>query len=294
MAYQAHVLTVLIASPEDTTDARDMVELTIASWNRDRARSERVVLQPLRWETDSVPDLGGDAQSIINKQLVDEADVVIVLFHSRLGAPTARSESGTVEEIERARSRGAPVHVYFSEQPHPYGVDTKELGRLNEFKTRLQGDGLLGSFASDDDLRAKVRTALEADVRHLSSTPGSDRLAEGDVDRPRAILRARYDYEREPHYDSHGLMSMRTRSERLVIENLGTGTAEVVDVKIEPIGEGGPPIVHLEAPIENILPNASVDVMVLNYAETAAQWRVVLSWREGDSDHEQSQTVTPI
>lgn len=88
--FEARVLTVLIASPGDTADARDAVEHTILGWNRDRSQRERVVLLPVRWETDSIPEMGSDGQSIINRQLVDSADAVVALFHSRLGAPTPR------------------------------------------------------------------------------------------------------------------------------------------------------------------------------------------------------------
>jgi hypothetical protein len=128
------------------------------------------VLVPLRWETDAVPELGEDGQEVINRQLVDECDIVVALFHSRLGAPTPRAVSGTVEEIERARARGVPVHIYFSEMPIPRDVDPDELKRLNEYRSVLQAEGLLGSYASLEDLSAKVRTALEADSHDLVTT----------------------------------------------------------------------------------------------------------------------------
>jgi hypothetical protein len=79
---------VLIASPGDTTPDRDQVEQAIASWNRDRAVASRVVLLPLRWEVDATSEFGGlDGQQVINKQLVEQADIVIGLFHGRLGGP---------------------------------------------------------------------------------------------------------------------------------------------------------------------------------------------------------------
>ncbi len=146
VAFEARVLTVLIASPGDTAEARDVVERTITSWNRDRSRSERAVLVPLRWETDAVPAMGDDGQAVINRQLVDDVDIVVALFHSRLGLPTARAASGTVEEIDRAVARGIPVHVYFAEMPHPYGVDWDEVKRLTDFRSSLQERGFLESM----------------------------------------------------------------------------------------------------------------------------------------------------
>ncbi len=73
-------MSVLIASPGDTSEARDAVESPIGSWNRDRAKTRRVVLLPFRWETDAVPAMGSDPQSIINRQLVDSSDIVVALF----------------------------------------------------------------------------------------------------------------------------------------------------------------------------------------------------------------------
>jgi hypothetical protein len=44
VAFEAAVLSVLIASPGDTSDARDVVETTIAGFNRDRARGAKIIL----------------------------------------------------------------------------------------------------------------------------------------------------------------------------------------------------------------------------------------------------------
>ncbi len=106
VGFEARVLTVLIASPGDTVNARDVVDQTILSWNRDRSHAERVVLLPVPWEADAVPEIGSDGQSIINRQLVDRADIVVALFHSRVVAPTPRAESGTAEEIDRCGRAG--------------------------------------------------------------------------------------------------------------------------------------------------------------------------------------------
>ncbi len=292
MSFEARVLLVLIASPGDAGEARDAVERTITSWNRDRARGERVVLVALRWEADAVPELGGDGQAIINSQLVEECDVVVALFHSRLGAPTPRSASGTAEEIERAKARGVPVHVYFSEMPVPRSVEPSELERLNQFRAELQAEGLLGSYASLEDLSAKVRTALEHDVRQLIATTPDD--SEQSRITPRAILRTHYDYDREPTTDSRGRVRMRTRRERLVVENVGTAAAENVAVKVEPVGEGEPPVLHLEGPIERIPPASSVNVLAIVHMGVASQWRVIMSWQEGDEHFEEAQAVTPF
>lgn len=105
MAFDAHVLKVLIASPGDTSDERDAVVESLHGWNAARGEPENVVLLPRRWETDAVPHLGGSGQSVINSQLVDDADIIIALFDSRLGQATDDAVSGTAEEIQRAYGR---------------------------------------------------------------------------------------------------------------------------------------------------------------------------------------------
>ncbi len=294
MSFEARVLSVLIASPGDTYDARNIVEAAVLSWNRDRARAQKVVLLPLRWEFDAVPELGGgDAQTIINRQLVDEADIVIGLFHGRLGQPTPRGASGTAEEIERSAERGAMVHVLFSEMPLPNDVDTAQLEALREFKSKLQDRGLVGSYASHDDLNAKIRTYLEHDVARLVPTISPEATARAEGATPGAILRARYEAEREPYSDSRGQVGMRTVRQRLVVENLGTVAAEDVTVEIEAIGGGQPPRVLGDGmKAERIRPHDSIPFPISVGLGMAPQWRVTYRWREGKKSFEDWQSVS--
>jgi hypothetical protein len=168
MAFDARVLDVLIASPGDVHDARDAVEQVCYRWNGARSSEERVTLRPRRWEADSVPLLTGqDPQSVLNQQLVDSADIVIVIFHTRLGMPTRRAASGTVEELTRMASSGKPVHVYFSTQKIPHDVDVDQLRAVRAFKRKLARLGLVADFRSLADLRAQVTRSLEYDVHSI-------------------------------------------------------------------------------------------------------------------------------
>ncbi|MBM7244038.1 DUF4062 domain-containing protein [Rhodococcus fascians] len=167
MTYQAHVLKVLIASPSDTADARSAVDAALHGWNGSRSEREQIILFPWLWERHAVPRLGGSAQSIINAQAVDDADIVIALFDSRLGEATAEAVSGTAEEITRADSAGKPVHVYFSTEPLPRDADPDQLKALKTFKDQLKPLGLLGEYANPDDLGYQVRNAIEDDLTKL-------------------------------------------------------------------------------------------------------------------------------
>jgi hypothetical protein len=135
---------------------------------------------------------------VINEQLVDDADIVIALFDIRLGMVTEASVSGTAEEIQRSHKAGKPVHVWFSDEPIQRAASLTDLRSLEEFKRTLQPLGLLGTYASPDDLAQKVRHAIESDL---------ERLNLGVVKRRGAAWRsarccARYHSEREQYVDN--------------------------------------------------------------------------------------------
>src|SRR5947209_7120364 len=102
MAFDARVVKVFIASPRDTVGDRDAVERALHDWNVNRARREKIVLLPWRWERHAVPELGASVQSIIDSQALDECDVLIALFNAYLGTETDGAVSGTAHEILRA------------------------------------------------------------------------------------------------------------------------------------------------------------------------------------------------
>lgn len=162
MTFSAIVVRVLIASPGDTERERDAIEEAIHDWNAARAPGSGVMLMPVRWETHAVPELGRDAQTVINEQIVDDVDVVVAVFNSRIGTATGRALSGTVEEVDRARAAGRYVHVYFSTGELPRDVEVDQLQAVRDLRANL--DGLIGEYSDVPDLKWQVRTALDRDV----------------------------------------------------------------------------------------------------------------------------------
>lgn len=285
VAFDAHVLLVLIASPGDTLEERDAAERALHGWNASRAEREQIVLLPRRWENSAVPRLGGRAQSIINEDLVDKSDIVIALFDSRLGMATGEAVSGTAEEIQRAHEAGKPVHVWFSHEPLPRDANLEQVAALREFKATLQPLGLLGSYASPDDLVFQVRQAIESDLARLELGPIAHRKPVTG-----AVLRARYDYDREPHTDNRGKTKYRTRRERITVENIGAAAAADVTLKIEPLGEGEAPNVWTdESP--TIAPNSSFAWSLLTSASNSRSVRVTFAWNEDGAEHSDTQDL---
>jgi len=232
MTFTATVVRVMIASPSDVGEARDAVEKALHDWNGTNACSRGVVLLPWRWERDAVPIQGGHPQALINAQGVDESDIVIGLFGSRLGSPTLAAVSGTVEEIGRAEAAGKPVHLYFSTAPLAHDVDTMQLDGLRELKRELQGRGLLGEFTTPTELTLQVWHAVERDLEHMELAPASSTTRE--------TVRWLVQREREP--DGRG--NMQTA---VYITNNADYDAE--NVTFTPsqgmhLSETGPTVVH--------------------------------------------------
>lgn len=230
MAYTANVLRVMIASPSDTVEARDAVETAIHGWNDANARGKQVILQPWRWETSAVPQLGDHPQSLINAQGVDDSDIVFALFGSRLGSPTPGAVSGTVEEIERAVEQGKPVHLYFSTAPLPNDVDTEQLEGLRAFKDQIRQRGLLGEFSNVSQLAHEVWRAIEYDITTLSlGVPVVQQAATG------VKFQVQPKQEREvKDYDKKGKPRYATRH---WIEVTNAGSEDAHGVVFETVGE---------------------------------------------------------
>jgi hypothetical protein len=108
---------VLLAAPSDVTEEHALVAEAINDWNLQHGDGARARVELMNWRTHAHPATGRRPQALINRQFADRADVVLAIFWRRLGSPTGKASSGTVEEIERAQRRGKKVMVYFSQRP---------------------------------------------------------------------------------------------------------------------------------------------------------------------------------
>jgi hypothetical protein len=85
MAFESRVFQLLIASPSDVADERSVITDLVEEWNYANSRERGVVILPLAWETHTSPEMGAPPQTIINRQIVDECDLVVGVFWNRLG-----------------------------------------------------------------------------------------------------------------------------------------------------------------------------------------------------------------
>ena len=158
----------LIASPSDVTEERDIVTSAIYAWNAAHHPTTGIMLNPVRWETHSYPSSGDRPQAIINKQIVESGDILIGIFGHKLGTPTGVAQSGTIEEIEEFRKAGKYVALYFSTADPPPKHRPRSTEGLEDYQRERQKDMLYGTFGTPEELRLLVTQHLPRIVVEVS------------------------------------------------------------------------------------------------------------------------------
>ena len=122
------------------------VDSSLAFTNSHYAENMNVVLLPVRWERDAVPTYRESGpQDIINEQLVNKCDILIGVFWTKMGTPTLRHSSGTLEEIDIFIQNNKEVMMYF--------VD-KEITNIEEIVT---SERPFIQFKSDSDYYQEIQ-----------------------------------------------------------------------------------------------------------------------------------------
>ena len=142
-------IRIFFASPGDVAEERDAASLVIEEIRRIVGSYLHIDVEAVRWETHAFPDVGQDAQDVINRE-IGEFDIFVGIMWKRFGTPTKRADSGTAEEFERAfelfaKSGHPKIMFYFRTTPF-YSTDTTELRQFQKvlaFRSKLQKLGVL-------------------------------------------------------------------------------------------------------------------------------------------------------
>lgn len=180
MPEQMTRLRVLVASPGDVSDERSRLRSVIHEVSRDFAEPAGLILEPVMWESHVAPGFGKDPQDVVNQQL-GNFDIFVGLFWARLGTPTQRALSGSVEELEWALSilqKEPSTHrvlVYFClREINPMSIDVEQLAKVQELRRHLQRlGGLLGEYNAVDDLADKFKTHLRLLIKQYGKSWGN-------------------------------------------------------------------------------------------------------------------------
>lgn len=168
MARSETVVSVFVASPADVSPERDALEHIVSELNRSWSQTLNLRFELIRWESNAYPGIGDYPQEVINRQVGLDYDVLIAIFWSKVGTPTARAESGTIEEINNAYEKylrdkdSIDILIYFKDEAIPPSkMDPVQLQNISDLK-RMIGDrgALYWSFDSTEDFEQKVRGHL--------------------------------------------------------------------------------------------------------------------------------------
>ncbi|MDO9339502.1 MAG: hypothetical protein Q7T72_03135 [Bacteroidales bacterium] len=161
MSYKANVYNVMLASPSDVIEELKIAREVVLEWNNIHSISKKIVLLPIDWEYNSYSSFGDRPQEILNQQILKNADLLVGIFWTRIGTPTGKAISGTVEEIEEHIKSGKPTMLYFSNrQINPDKIDDEQYKAVINLKTEYQKKGLTYSFESSDHFRSQFQRQL--------------------------------------------------------------------------------------------------------------------------------------
>jgi len=91
MTYKATVVPVMIASPGDVAEEREITRSVIHDWNDVNSQRSKVMLAAVGWDSHSSPELGERPQELINKRILKDCHILVGVFWTRLGTPTGNS-----------------------------------------------------------------------------------------------------------------------------------------------------------------------------------------------------------
>jgi hypothetical protein len=161
MPRQSTVLDIFLSSPSDLDAERDFVLAASQEWNLLHSRDTGCYINVITWEDTIVPALSGRPQQVVNEQVGDDYDVYLGMMWSKLGSPTGKAESGTVEEFDRAldryrRGEGIRLAMLFKTAPIPTSIlNGAQFDGVITFKRRFAEEGgFYGEFETDDELRS--------------------------------------------------------------------------------------------------------------------------------------------
>jgi hypothetical protein len=299
MSYSVVAHRMLISCPSDVpVDDLRVVHQAINRWNGVYGRAFGAAVLPISWGTHAAAEFGAPPQDIINKQLVDQSDICLALFASRLGTPTASAESGTAEEIERISDNGGYVAILRSRRTlDPKGIDHEQAIRLDQYLAKIKSNALVLEYASDNELSQEVDTVLVSAVSNSQGRVGAQ-LQQSAGQAPLLIAEIWPRVESAEQFASFGGRGqpVRIRDWFIVLTNTGGAPAQNVTITLKPISEGDIPwrifsdTPNSEPQIDVLAPNGEARFQLLVVDQMPIQMNCVVSW--SDQRGRQQNTAT--
>jgi|GEM_PF-4590604 len=180
MPRRALEFRVVIASPSDLYETRKAAFEVIQELDQ-TFEAQSISIRGLGWEEYATPGIGREVQEVVGEQILREYDILIALFATKLGSPTEKHASGTVEEIEHAIANTSNpmghhrVQVYFKDRIESVsGIPIDEFVKLFEFRKQLGARGVLyGVFNDNNELQKQLRINIRRPILEYLKSHGS-------------------------------------------------------------------------------------------------------------------------
>jgi hypothetical protein len=159
---------VILIAPDDVGNELVAISAVIEQANMLNRRERLVVWN---WPIYSTPSIHSDARHVLTSEQVrvGDADLVIAVFWSRLGALALNDESGIPHELRIAwqawkTTRKPDLFLYFCRRPVPQTLleDPNQFQKLRAFRSSLPKDQAYFEFDTVDDLQRQF-------ARHLGT-----------------------------------------------------------------------------------------------------------------------------
>ncbi len=92
--------------------------------------------------------------------------MLICIFRRRIGTPTGKFESGSIEEIEEHIKNEKSVMIYFSVIAENKLMDTLQSKELESLKKKYKDRALFAEYTSIEDFQKKINKHLAHAVNH--------------------------------------------------------------------------------------------------------------------------------
>ncbi|MCH2232574.1 MAG: hypothetical protein MK105_19715 [Crocinitomicaceae bacterium] len=139
-------IKLFVSCPGDISEELDSIRVIVNEINKTSGTRDSFRLELLNWKEDTYTQIGSDAQEVINNQLEPQYDILVGLMWQKLGTPTKRDKSGTVEEINRCLENESKEQlIYFNVSPPEdlNAINLEQLIKVKEFKSDLSSLGVL-------------------------------------------------------------------------------------------------------------------------------------------------------
>jgi len=189
---EVKVINVFVSCPRDIKTELDSIKLIFNQINKTSGKDKNYRLEFVNWDLDVYTGIGEDGQDVINSQINGKFDILLAIIWQRIGSPTARYKSGTVEEINRAieqklNGENIELMIYFnSSGPENINdINIDQLVEIRSFQNELKEKGVLyKEYDTIEKFESLLRINLYQQISDKLLSPNSIKIKEALVSSP--------------------------------------------------------------------------------------------------------------